>query len=263
MIGRHVFAVAAVFLAAHVADAQVAVLSSTVEERVVAPGERYRGTIVIGNASGEPQAARLYQTDYRFSADGTSDFSAPGSLRRSNASWIAPQVTRVVVPANGQVTVGYDVAVPAGDVNGTYWSIIMVEGAPETVKAPGNEKAVTLGATIRYAVQVATHIQGSGKRGLSFTAPQATVTTEGEARLDLDVRNAGERAYRPTLWIELYDDAGNLKVKLQQVRGLLYPETSLHQQFALGHLPKGKYKAVVFADTGDDAVFAKQLSIEY
>lgn len=245
------------------AAAQVAVLSSTVEERTVMPGERYRGTIVIGNAAAEPQTARLYQTDYRFSADGTSGFDQPGTMRRSNAAWIEPQVTRVVIPAGGQVTVSYDVAVPPQDVVGSYWSVIMVEGAPDARNQNAGDKAVTLGSTIRYAVQVATHIQGTGNRALRFAAPQATVTNEGEARLDIDVRNDGERAVRPAMWVELYDTEGTLRAKLQQARGLLYPETSLHQQFVLGRLPKGKYKAVVFADTGDDAVFAKQLTIEY
>ena len=65
----------ALFAAA--AQAQIAVLSSTVEERTMMPGGRYAGTIVISNPNERPQTARVYQTDYHFAADGTSKtFSA-------------------------------------------------------------------------------------------------------------------------------------------------------------------------------------------
>ena len=87
------------------AQAQIAVLSSTVEERVAFPGDRYSGTIVIGNSTARPQVARIFQTDYSFLANGTSAFDEPGSTRRSNATWITPQTTRVVGPAGTQSAV--------------------------------------------------------------------------------------------------------------------------------------------------------------
>ncbi|HEU4994794.1 MAG TPA: hypothetical protein VFT29_08240, partial [Gemmatimonadaceae bacterium] len=80
---------------------------------------------------------------------------------------------------------------------------------------------------------------------------------------ELDVQNVGERAYRPALWIEVYDAQGALKVNARQERGLLYPGTSLKQTFALGQLAHGTYRAVVFADSGEDAVFASQYTLKY
>jgi hypothetical protein len=77
------------------------------------------------------------------------------------------------------------------------------------------------------------------------------------------VQNAGERAYRPNLWIELYDAAGTLRGRMEQQRGLLYPGTSLKQHFSFGALPAGEYKAVVFADTGDDTVSAAQYKLTF
>ncbi|HYV99479.1 MAG TPA: hypothetical protein VE967_18620, partial [Gemmatimonadaceae bacterium] len=123
--------------------------------------------------------------------------------------------------------------------------------------------AVGVGAILRYAVQVATHIQSSGARTVRFDAPSASRSTTGAALFDVNVYDDGERGYRPSLWIEVYDAQGTLKAKAKQTRGLLYPGTSLHQQFDLGSLPAGKYKAVVFADTGDEAVSAVQYVINY
>ena len=116
--------------------AQISVLSSTVEEREVALGQTYTGRIVIANTSATPQSVRLYQTDYTFKADGTSNFGDPHTTPRSNAAWITPQANRVTVPANSEITVPYSIKVPEADsLAGTYWSAIMVEGA-ETAPPP-------------------------------------------------------------------------------------------------------------------------------
>ncbi|MGH7655633.1 MAG: hypothetical protein ACREN6_13315 [Gemmatimonadaceae bacterium] len=260
-------AAALVFAAPATSHAQIAVLSSTVEEKTAAPGEKYTGTIIVANQSAEPQLARIYQTDYRFAADGTAHYDEAGTSGRSNAAWITPQASRILVPANSQVSVPYSVAVPLGDsLRGTYWSMIMVEGAPAEPGAPANDggkPAVAIGAVMRYAVQLATHIRNSGSRTVQFASPGAAKDTNGAAALDLDVTDTGERGFRPVLWVEVYDAQGTLRAKAKQARGLLYPGTSLHQHFDLGALPSGTYKAVVFADTGEDAVFATQFTINY
>lgn len=116
---------------------------------------------------------------------------------------------------------------------------------------------------MRYAIQLATHIRNSGTRTVKFDTPVAAKTAAGLATLDVDMTNSGERGYRPNLWVEVYDAQGVLKAKGKQQRGLLYPGTSLHQHFDLGALPAGTYKAVIFADTGEDSVFATQYTINY
>ena len=259
-------AAALALVAPAVSHAQIAVLSSTVEEKTAAPGEKYTGTITISNQSAQPQVARIYQTDYRFASDGTAHYDDAGTSPRSNASWITPQASRIVVPANSQVSVPYSVAVPLGDsLRGTYWSLIMVEGTPVDPGAAndGGKPTVAIGAVMRYAVQLATHIRNSGSRTVQFASAGAAKGANGAAALDLDVTDTGERGFRPTLWVEVYDAQGTLRAKARQSRGLLYPGTSLHQHFDLGTLPAGTYKAVVFADTGDDSVFATQYTVSY
>ena len=49
----------------------------------------------------------------------------------------------------------------------------------------------------------------------------------------------------------------------RQERGLLYPGASLKQVFALGKLASGTYRAIVFADSGEDAVFASQYTLKF
>jgi hypothetical protein len=85
----------------------------------------------------------------------------------------------------------------------------------------------------------------------------------GKPALDMVVENAGERAYRPLLWVELYDAAGTLRARTEQQRGLLYPGCSLRQRFTFAKLPAGEYKAVIFADTGDETVLATQYKLTF
>jgi hypothetical protein len=248
------------------ATAQIAVVGSTVEERVSAPGETYLGTIVVRNLTTRDQPVRIYQSDYLFYADGTSHFEDPGSTKQSNAKWITPTVRSLLVPPMSEMTVSYTVKVPASDsLVGTFWSTIMVEGAPtEAGRSSGGRPQVGVGAVVRYAVQVATHIRTSGSRKVTFAnAKFLTDTTTGQQSFELEVQNAGERAYRPALWIEVYDDQGALKANARQERGLLYPGTSLKQVFQLGKLPVGTYRAVVFADSGEDSVFASQFTLKF
>src|SRR5213594_2136244 len=153
-----------------IASAQIAVVGSTVEERLSAPGDTYIGTIVVRNLTRQDQPVRIYQTDYLFFADCTSHFDDPGTTPRSNAKWITPTVRSLLVPPSSEMAVTYSVKVPTSDsLTGTYWSTIMVEGAPtEAGRSSSGRPQIGVGAVMRYAVQVATHIRTSGSRKVSF-----------------------------------------------------------------------------------------------
>lgn len=245
---------------------QVSVLSSTVEEHTGAPGESYTGRIAVSNTTADSQAVRIYQTDYQFHANGTSSFDQAGSTPRSNAHWISLQSAQVVVGPHSIASVPYTVVIPRTDsLRGTYWSVVMVEGvgAPASLHAAADRPQVGISTVIRYAVQVATHIGSTGTRTIHLSAPHASQKPDSGAFIDVDVENTGQRAYRPQLWIELYDAQGKLRGSAKQSRGLLYPGTSLHQRFALGALPPGTYKAVIYADTGEDSVYAAQYTVVF
>lgn len=245
------------------AHAQIAVIGSTVEEHDAAPGQRYEGTIVVRNLTTTPQPVRIYQTDYRFFADGTSHFDSAGSQSRSNAKWVRPSVSSLTLPPSTDVSLTYVVSVPAVDsLRGTYWSAIMIEGAPTAPPTAGAHE-IGLGAVVRYAVQLATQLPTTGSRRVRLAKSAFAPDTAGTRTLAMTVENTGERAYRPNLWVELYDATGAQRARLGKQRGLLYPGSSLLQRFTFPSLPAGTYKAVVFADTGDETVSAAQYTLVF
>lgn len=264
-LSRFAFSLTATLLAAApvAAHAQIAVIGSTVEEHEAAPGQRYEGTIVVRNLTNKPQPVRIYQTDYRFFANGTSHFDSAGSQLRSNASWVRPSAASITIPPSTDVNVTYTVNVPPTDsLRGTYWSAIMIEGAP-TAPPAASAHEIGLGAVVRYAVQLATQLPTAGSRQVRLAKHAFVNDAAGTRTLEMTVENSGERAYRPNLWVELYDATGAQRARLEQQRGLLYPGSSLLQRFTFPSLPAGTYKAVVFADTGDETVSAAQYTLVF
>jgi hypothetical protein len=250
-------------------EAQVSVVSNSVEEHVGMMGQEYGGAIRLRNTSAEPQEVKLYSSDYSFAANGETAYGAAGSTPRSNASWITIQPSRVTLPPNADVTVTYKVLVPAsGAQRGTYWSIIMAEviakGSAESVARTGTAKGRELGirSTIRYGIQVVTHMSEHGARTVDLLRAGVVQQLNGSKLLQFDVINTGERAYRPKLSAEFYDENGQLAARFENTRGLIYPGSSVQQAYELPAMKSGSYKVLIIADTGADQLVAAQYRLQ-
>lgn len=244
------------------AAAQLSVVGNGVEEHQVLPGASYSGTIRVRNAGAAPEDARVYLTDYTFTAAGESSYGEPGRLPRSNAAWIRYSPAQVRIAPGGEATIGYTITVPAGAAPGSFWSMLMVESVqpPAAMAARrGARVQLSVGVAVRYGVQIATTVPGAATRA-EFAGARAVAVPTGK-RLEFDLLNAGAVAFRPTLRLELYDEAGTPVGTFTAERGLLYPGTSLHQGFDLGQLASGSYQALITADTGGDEVFAGQYRV--
>jgi hypothetical protein len=269
---KRIQALAAVALAAtypHAsASAQIALLSESVAEHGAVPGQSYQGRLVLRNMSAEPQEARIYQTDYAFTADGRTAYDKPGTIARSNAGWVKLSSGYLVIPPGETVPVTYDVTVPTDStLAGTYWSMLMVEaitvGSPESRRPANARVQMGLSMSTRYGTQIATNLAKPGASRLAFDSLSATTDSSGARGIRYDFINTGERANRFTMSMELYNEAGDLVKKATQTRGLLYPGTSARQKFDVGAIPHGKYTAVLVADAGGDNVFGGQFKLVY
>lgn len=265
MSKRHAIALVLGLLAPAPAAAQIAVLGGTVQEYTGRPGESYTGTILVRNTTAETQTARIYQTDYRFQADGSSEFGAPGTTARSNAKWVATSGSQVTVPAGATLPVHFAVNIP-GDatLGGSYWSMIMVEGTQALSAGPaGAERKPTMGLVpvLRYGIQVVSHIEQTGVRKVEFQNTRVVADADGRKTLEFEIHNNGERAFRLDIKAELFDGTGTSVGTYQQTRGLLYPGSSVMQRFDISTLSAEEYQALILADTGEDDVFGAQYTL--
>jgi hypothetical protein len=252
--------------------AQVSIVGDLSQDHEARPGETYSGSIVVRNDSNEPQEAKLYQTDYLFSFDGTNDYAEPGSTPRSNARWVSFSPSFLVVPPQQSVTVNFTVAIPkpvAGkELAGTYWSMLMVEGiakgSAESSGAPKNKQPeMGLRQTLRYGIQIATHVAGTGTKKVNFTEPKLTRKSDGAALLQVDLEDSGTLGFRPEVYVELFDSSGTSKGKFPGTAYRMYPGTSVRQTIDLGPVPTGSYKALVVVDAGGDDVFGAQYTLQF
>jgi hypothetical protein len=248
---------------------QIAVISDPVLDRDAVPGETYQVRLLLKNTSAEPQEARIYQTDYSFTADGRSVYGKPGDMARSNAKWITVSPSYVSIAPDATVPVVYTVAVPKDStLVGTYWSMVMIEaivpGSIESRRPPKNARVdFGLSVSTRYGTQVATNIGATGLSKVAFDSLTATTNADGARGLRFDFINTGERANRFVMSLELYDDSGELIKKASQHRGLLYPGSAARQMFDVGSIPSGSYTAVLVADGGGDRVFGGQFKVAF
>jgi hypothetical protein len=245
----------------------VTVVGALTRQVTLPAGGRSEGQLVLQNASDKPRQAKVYQTDYLFSADGSSTYGEPGSAPRSNCSWITftPRQLEIAPGQNGSVY--YTIQAPQNaQIAGTYWSLLMVEpltaDSPE-VAAPKEAGKVKVGlrTVMRYAVQMVTNIGDTGQCTLKF-ADKQLVAQEGKRLLQLDVENTGERWLTPAVWAEVHDAQGQSLGKFEARRIRIYPGCSARFAMDLSSLPAGQYNALVVADNGDEHVFGAQYKLD-
>ncbi|MDI9391577.1 MAG: hypothetical protein QM402_09665 [Synergistota bacterium] len=233
-------------------------------EKVVSPSDKTGGVITLRGEESD-ETVRVYQTDYMFYADGRNEFGKPGSVPRSNASWIAYSPNQITVPAGGRAEVSYQISVPNDkNLRGTYWSVIMVElvpkGALEVPSAKKGEVAVGIRIASRYAVQVITSIGDTGTRALEF-ADKRLEAKDGKTCLVLYVKNTGERWLVPEVYVDLFGQSGQLG-RYPGGKLRIFPGCSVRYTVDLGALKRGKYSAMVIADAGEEKVFGARYTLE-
>lgn len=254
--------------------AQISVRSPLSDDRYVAPGTQYSGQILIKNETESSQQARIYQTDYRFSADGSNYYNEPGTDGRSNADWTRVSASVITLPPKEIVPVEYLVSVPEDSdslsLEGSYWNMIMIEAIPSgsiesTLEDPTGSNKHGVKQILRYGIQVATHISDSGNAALQLENVELFTDQTGNSTVSLHVENEGTKFVRPHVWIELYTGSGQLVDRFDGARSRIYPDTSVRQQFDLGKLASGDYRALLILDAGSDELFGSEfdLAIDY
>lgn len=250
------------------ATSQITVRGRLAHDAPAMPGGRVTGQIVVDNETGEPQQARVYQTDYLFFADGTNSYGEAGTSDRSNARWLTFSPETMTIPPNGNVTLSYQVDIPAETGPGSYWSMLMVEsidpGSAESTLGDDEpaEREMGFRQVTRYGVQLAVHVdEARAEPNVAFEGVLLTATDDGRTIFQADVQNTGNMMIRPDVYIRLFDAEGNEFGPFNGVQYRLYPGTSVRQKVELTGVPAGTYQAVFVVDAGDDAVFGGQYDL--
>jgi len=244
----------------------VGILGKMTREMTLEPGGKGQGEIIVVNETDKQQDVRVYQTDHRNSAEGETWYDEPGTQPRSNAAWISFTPQTLSLAPHTKATLSFSLLVPEDDkLVGTYWSCIMVEPqalAPRPVKDETGTVTVNVTTVFRFATAVITHIGDTGTCELKFVSKQLLNTDDGKRILQVDVQNVGERALRPTVWVEIYAADGTSVGRFDSRQGRVFPGCTSRFRTDLTAVAAGKYEALVIADNGDENVFGARYSLE-
>ena len=244
--------------------AQVLVRSSLSMDEEVTPGSTYQGSIELYNEDDTLRSAELSLRDYLFTGDGETQYADPGSHERSNASWIDYESSVVTVPPGEETEVQYEVQVPetvdGADLSGTYWSMLMVRPLDQA-GGPSPDQGVAVRQIRRYGIQVATHIQNTGRPAMEITSTEVT-GEGGETALEVGLENTGARMASTSLRLELYDDAGELVREEEASSRRLYPGTSAQYRLPLADVDSGRYEALLILNPEPGDARGVQYTIE-
>ena len=240
--------------------AQISVSGKLAHKFTVDPGCTYSGEIIINHSGDVPIEVQVTQNDYMFFADGTNTYGEPGSVPRSNSSWITFVLpSRLVLVPGERVSIPYTIEVPDDpSLVGTYWSIVMVAPVLPPVESP--EGKIAIRHLMRYGIQIITHIGDSGERKINII--DTKLLQEEGPLLRIEIENIGERYVAPEVWTELYDDSGSSVGRFESSKLGIYPGCSVTHRILLSGVPTGKYEALVVFDNGDQYVWGAQYALD-
>lgn len=277
------------------AEAQIAVRSSLAHDFEVEPGGRASGEIRVENRGEDTAEARLYLRDYTFDASGNVEYGPAGSEPRSLARWLTFSPQRIRLRPGETRTAVFEIDLPseakikgqtAAEPEGTFWSMIMVEGTRRRAP-PENKKEgqVAFAQKARYGVQVAAHLP-DGASALSFSRPSFSVPGAGSSpqaaglasqagagsasppppALEFSLSNEGARMAEPDIWVEVYERESGTKIGRYRAgkEARLYPGTASRYAVPLPGLEPGKvYRAVAVAETPRRNPQGRRFTLDY
>lgn len=219
------------------------------------PGQSAEGRFVLLNASNDTTSARVYLTDYRYTADGNTTYDEPGTLPRSCAPWIEVADRQPELKAGESRSISFRVAVPREvRLSGTYWCLVMIE--PLSLDEPSAPGTVRVRSIVRYGLQIVVQV-GESAAAKPRIFNQSVALERGTRALCFDLSNDGERSFRPKIEVRLFDGQGRAISTLQGRTTQVLPETSVHQSFPLQNLGSGEYLAFIVLDSDDETYGAQ------
>lgn len=231
----------------------------------VSPGSITHTKFNVRNDSSKAQKIDISVADYFFKADGTNEFSPPGTKERSNATWLSYSPENFIIPPGTNVEIIVNVRVPDRPMIGTYWSILLVEYSdpvPEReTSRPEEELTSTIRVVRRQGIQIRSHFSGTGEMKARFFNKNLEKKS-GKTFFSVDLENTGTLFYRGDFWIELFNQEGYPMGKLESPSRSVYPGCSVRFSTDVSHLKKGKYTALCVYDTRSNKVFGGKYQLE-
>lgn len=240
--------------------AGVAVLNGLAHEFIVTPGNTYKGTIELKNASDIAQVAMIYKANMTTQHTGETFYSDSIKNDRSNLDWIQLSNVNLTLDSEVSGSVEFEINVPnSPDLIGTYWSVIMIEPR-DPIHVQEDESGYSIQSKIRYAIQIVCNIGETGTTNLQFL----NISQEhyqGKNYLEVDVKNTGETLIKPELSLELFDSEGSGLPIIKAEKQRIFPNSSKRYIVEIEGIKSGEYQGILIADCNTDDLFGVNVTL--
>lgn len=221
-------------------------------------GVTITGKITVRNNGKKEARIMIYNEDLMVSCDKPVDYGKINSHERSLGSWIKTNIEEKVLQSNEVYDIMYTLTVPE-DRKGSFWSVIMIEGA-DPVKEDV-ENGVKIDSKVRYAILVIGHAEAVESPKISFEQMKITPKDSVSQALSVKLKNNGIFVVPARLSVEIYDDAGKKLKTVESAPKRVYPEKCTEFELVIKDIPKGKYVGVLIADNGKD-LYGANINLE-
>ncbi|WP_028663674.1 hypothetical protein [Runella zeae] len=223
-------------------------------------GQAMNGKIQVKNVGTSPEKVLVYKKGLVQNCDGKVDFVEVGADARTLGKWLETNVDEKVLEAGESYEILYTIRIPQDStLGGSYWGVLMVEGAPPLFKE--KEGSLAIESRIRYAIQVVLDIGIAESPQLHFENVALKKANPKQKIVQAKIKNLGKFMVIPKLMLEIYGKDGQKLLALEAPSQKVYPFTCKDFDIEIKDLPSGKYEAVLIADYGQN-LFGTNLVIE-
>lgn len=228
-------------------------------ELQVDPGSTSTASLSVTPVGSESGQVVVDLSDWLLDSAGNLRLLPPGAVPRSASWWLQLAPNALELSGDSPATVRLTVSVPAGGVAGTYWSMVLLRGAP--VVDPGRPG---VSVQVQVGVPVYVVIRGTERRRVELAGFEVEPPAgSGPARAVLQVRNSGNVHTRVAGQVELRDEQGEPAGRLELPQELVLPGMTRRFQVELPRdLKPGLYVALATIATQQQELLVSEATFE-
>lgn len=238
----------------------ILVLNGLTHVHSIGKGNTISGKIQIKNSSSRESRVIVYKQDLLADCANSITYEDVNSHSYSLANWLRTNVDEKLLAPNEEYELRYTITIPDSQVQqGTYWSVLMVEGA-DPVKEEANN-GIQVNSKVRYAVQVLADIGNYENPKLTFENVEYKKSDSKDKTISVLIKNTGQYSAKVSIALEIYNSKGEKIKTLEGLAKRVYPNNCNMFSIEINDLPKGKYEGILVADNGKD-LFGSNISLD-
>lgn len=242
--------------------AAVVILNGLTHIHATNSGQQVTGEVLLRNESDEAKRIIFYKKDLTAYCSEGIRYIDNAETGRSLTEWLSTTIDEKTLEPNEEYTLFYSIELPEGIEKGSYWSVLMIEGADpiEELQPSG----VNVNSIMRYAVQIIAD-NGSIEKSELFVSDLGMEDSEDSTsttkKMNVMVKNNSEFSEKVRLYLEVYNESGEKVETFVCLNRRIYPQMCSSYILELKDLPKGTYETVLVMDNSRD-LFASNITLD-